>query len=342
MGVVDPTDTWRGTGSATLKDIARLVGVSESAASVVLNGSRSHTRVSLKTRERVTRAAEQLGYRPNAVARALSLGRTNRIGVYASRLGDAGDPFWSDIHVGLYRQARAFDVDVVIHTSGGESNRLLELVSDRTVDGLIVVAQGDSEIIQLLEERHVPAVALVDRIDGLPSVCVDDRAGAAMLAQHLFDRGHRHVLALESPLWKSITIVERLESFLETAESLGMRVSLEEFAVDSISPLSSDALDLLTCDRNRGTAVVAHNDLVADRVSNQLFLRDIAVPESIAVVGFDGHQSYFVPRLPLTSICADWPTVAATGVNVLMSLIAGEPVNRLTKLSVTFKQGLTT
>src|SRR5579872_4008351 len=105
--MVNITHSWEKRGTATLKDVARSVGGSESVASVVLNGSRSHTRVSAQTRERVNEAARLLGYRPNAVAKALLTGKTNRIGMYASQyVDDFADPFWGAIHAGLFKGAR--------------------------------------------------------------------------------------------------------------------------------------------------------------------------------------------------------------------------------------------
>ena len=142
--------------AVTLQDVAKAAGVSSSAASVVLNGCRSGTRVSVPTRRKVMEVATQLGYRPNEVARSLVTGQTNRIGVYSGRSElDSRNPFFAEILGGIFAEATEFDLDTVVHTACKNERRLLDLVRGRSLDGLIVHCRpGGSDSLTIGQPGH--------------------------------------------------------------------------------------------------------------------------------------------------------------------------------------------
>src|SRR5207244_514989 len=99
----------------TLSDVAQRAGVSKMAASLVLNGSRSNTRVSEATRQRIRQAAELLGYVPNAIARSLSQRQTNIIAVYLEGFIAPRDPFFSEILTGLHQGCHDGRKDLLVY-----------------------------------------------------------------------------------------------------------------------------------------------------------------------------------------------------------------------------------
>lgn len=334
--------TWGDRRSTTLKDVARVVGVSESTVSVVINGSRSGTRVSQTTREQVIHAAEALGYRPNALARALTSGRTQRIGIYSGRSGlDSRSPFFAELAGGVFEVAGQNGMNTLVHNTGSNDHMLIELVSSKTVDGLIVHAGSSDAIIRFLGDLRVPAVAVADPIAGLPSVIVDDHAGGRLQAEHLASIGHQRVLYLQSKL-EPASALRRKKAFLKEAESRGFEVTVEFIDWLSLDVLSPSSLALLTDPRKPVTAVVCWNDITAEQACRRLDSLGMHIPADVAVVGYDGFQAFCAPRFDLTTIRCPWSEVGRTAAQYLVSLISGETIPTRTTLPVELILGATT
>ena len=338
----DRQHSWGERHQVTLNDVAKAAGTSQSAASVVLNDARSGTRVSPERRRAVLEAAQRLGYRPNALARSLTTGRTHRIGVYSGRSRlDSRNSFYAELLGGVLVAAGEFRYNTMIHSSGWDLDGLLDLVSNRALDALIVHAAGDDKIIPLLGELRVPAVAVADPIDNLPTVVVDDAKGGELQAYHLASLGHRHVLVKQcGNLVHSANI--RMASFIQTAEQLGIEVSKRYETFDEDYGLDRSDIHALSFGPDRATAVVGWSDDVAHRVCDHLDKLGFSVPKDVAVVGFDGMVHSFTPRHVLTTIRAPWAKVGSTAVSLLHALIEGESIPALTILPVEFVLGATT
>jgi len=333
---------WGERHQVTLQDIAKLAGVSQSAASVVLNGARSGTRVSAEKRRSVLEAAAQMGYRPNAVARSLITGRTHRIGFYTGQFSlSPGNYFFTDLLGGVFRGAADIGVNTMIHTSGRGENQLLDLVSNRSVDGLVVHATENDPILPLLGELRIPAVAVVDRIDGLPSVVADDRGGGTVLAQHLATLGHRHVLVKETREGQR-SAIDRMSAFKREADRLEIRTTTSRSINTGAEGLDLDDIQILTGGTDRATAVAGWSDFIAERVCDKLLSIGVLIPGSVAVVGFDGFDVMSQPRFRLTTVRANWSKVAQKAAHVLNALILGEDVPAVTTIPIEFVRGNTT
>lgn len=324
--------------SATLKDVAKSVGVSESLASVVLNGSRSGTRVSAATRARVIEAAEMIGYRQSTVTRSLFTGKANRLGLYSGFMLDhPGSPFATEMMAGFYKGARANNVDLLVHTFGDGSSacRVSDLLRNQSIDGLILHAMAKDPVLALLGEARIPVIAIADQFDQIPSVCSDDRAGGAMAARYLYESGHRHVV---TSIAHTRSGNERLAAFSEMAQNLGLAITPSEGWGFLLSPHD---IKVLTRESDRATAVFVWNDENAIAICEQLVALGIDIPEQVAVIGYDGYDIVFGHKMRLTTIQASWRNVALEAVNLLMSLIDGKSVPTLTSLPVHLKLGNT-
>ena len=343
MLLIDAQDqSWGEREQVTLRDVAKAAGVSTSTASVVLNAAKSGTRVSVATRRKVLEVAERMEYRPNALAQSLIRGRTHRIGVYSggSRI-DARNSFFAEVLGGICDAAAEFEANVVIHTSGSGDQHLLELVSNRAFDGLIVHARSDDPILPLLGELRVPAVSIADPVGELPCVVVDDENGGLLQAQHVASIGHRHVMLKVAP-WPMESARIRMVAFQEAAQRLGIRVTprLETFGEDD--GLDAEDVRILSEGEDRATAVIGWSDHVASRICNRLTTLGISIPESVAVLGFDGFRHYAKPLHELTTIRAPWSAIGASATQVLMQLVDGKSVPKRTVLPVEFVRGSTT
>ncbi len=333
---------WGDRRPITLNDIAREAGVSQSAASVVLNGARSGTRISALRRRAVLEAAERMGYRPNALARSLTTGRTHRIGLYSGRSQlDSRNSFFAELLGGVLDGAAENKQNTMVHSSGWGEDGLLDLVSNRALDGLVVHASDDDPIIPLLCELRVPAIAVADRIEGLPSVIVDDEAGGELQARHLASLGHRHVLLKQFP-GRSGSSTARMESLARTLEKLGIRATLRYETFAENDGLDPSDIEILTEGPERATAIVGWSDHVAQRICNRLDRIGLSIPGYVSVVGFDGFTHSATPRHALTTIRAPWAQVGRQAVTHLNALIEGQSVPDITVIPVEFVRGDTT
>ncbi len=326
----------------TLQNVAKLAGVSLSAASVAINGTRSGTRLSAEKRRHIIEVAANAGYRPNGIARALVRGRTNIIGVYTgeSRL-DSRNTFFAEVLGGVFDAASTRGFNTTIYTTGRTDSDLVEFVSSRSFDGLILHASPNDPILTLLHDLRIPAVAIADAVTELPSVVVDDYAGGVLQAEHLAALGHKHVLLKLRMLHKG-SAFNRMDAFKERAQALGMKVSESLETLDILEGLSVEDIGLMTRSEDRVSAIVAWQDDVALSICHKLTSMGISVPEKVAVVGFNGFRHLFEPKLRLTSIYAPWSEVAIRATAILCDLIEGRAVPATTTLPVQFVRGATT
>lgn len=333
--------TWKSERPATLRDVAEEVGVSVSLASFVLNGSRTGTRVSAKTRQAVLDAADRLGYRPNAIARMLNTGRSNRIGVYSGRISlDSRNAFVAELLGGVFEGAREHGLNTLVHSSGEGHAKLLELVSDRALDGLILYAAQNDPILDLLGELKVPAVAVADAVEGLPSICVDDRRGAEMMADYLCDKGHRHIL-LKVPDPAPRSAAERASSFVVRCNERGCQTTVHSEIDPNPKGLGPADLAVLQSEIDPATAVFCWNDGAAYKACATARTAGLTIPDDVAITGFDGFTSFVEPKFRLTTIEAPWSRVGEVAAKTLSRMLAGESVPLKSELPVLLCEGET-
>ncbi len=326
---------------STLKDVAIAAGVSQSAASVILNGAKSGTRVSDLTRQLVEKAAKELQYRPNSLARSLAVGRTERVSFYSGfHRFNTRNAFYAEILDGVMAALGKVDMNLLMHSAGFETPDLLGIVSNRSSDGLVLHGTHDDPIIPLLTELRVPAVSVCDRISGLHCVVSDDDAGGRILAEKLGEAGHRHVLYRTS--YSSFDSADhRLSAFRWSAAARGMRVTEVRHAEYDVCDLTTDELDLIRASRDPVTAIVGWDDQVAQGTCAFLETQGLRVPLDVSVVGYNGLETPIIPKYQLTTIKANWFDVSRIATENLLQLIAGQHVETVTTVPVAFVAGTT-
>jgi DNA-binding LacI/PurR family transcriptional regulator len=193
----------------------------------------------------------------------------------------------------------------------------------------------------MVAERQFPAVAIADAHPELPSITADDAYGSKLIARRLAARGYKRVLyrlAVEGR-WSSD---QRYHSFLSEAVKLGMQVTTG-VAVDYTGKVSDQEIQFITGPADhRPNAIVTWCDNYA--MAAHAFLTEcnipIGTPEGVAIIGFDG---FAIPGVPvrLTSVQIEWDKVAVMAVDVLLKVIAGESVPKLTTVPVKLMEGET-
>lgn len=325
MGRVEKAQ--RGGGARpTSRDVARLAGVSHTAVSFVFNG-RAQGNLSADTQEKIRKAAAQLGYRPNAVARGLRRSRTAVIGLVTDEI--AVSPFAGRLLRGAIDTAWRSD-HLVLTVDCGEDRAtedaaVAELL-DRRVDGIIYAAMSlrRARVPEGLHRTYAVLANCLPEDGSLPAVIPAERAGGRSAAQILLDAGHRRV-ALVGGL-PDIASAERLRGFRDALRAAGMTVG-KEWIVRTGGEISSGyegAMRLLQgvpADR-RPTGIVCYNDRVAAGVLHAAARLGIDVPAALSVVGYDDqeHMAAFL-NPPLTTVALPHRAMGEEAARLLLEAI---------------------
>ena len=300
-----------------MADVARLAGVSHQTVSRVLNG---HPNVSPGTKADVLAAIRDLGYRPNVAARTLATGKTNMLGVISFDTTLYGP---ASMLYGIERAAHPAYFVGIASLPAFDRRSLADAVDrflGQAVAGIIVIAP-QSDAVEALAGL-APGVPLVAVGCGaavqLPSVKIDNVAGAAMATRHLLDLGHRTVYHIGGPdSW--LDARDRLDGWRQALRAAGAQEP--EMPRGDWSARSGYQIGLRLAARPEVTAVFCANDSMALG-----FLRAAAecgrqIPRDISVVGFDDvpEAAYFWP--PLTTVRQDFGALGAQALSLLMSQI---------------------
>ncbi len=263
----------------TLKQVAEAAGVSLATASYSLNDGGS---VGQQTRERVKSVAQQLGYQPNASAKAM---RTGRIGALGLVLPDLTNPFFPQLAQTVIAAARdaGFHVFLTDTLGSKETERQsIDALVRRGIDGLVWFPIDD-RMPDLPDLRTTPTVVLDRALDGFDCVLADCEAGGRIAAAMLLRAGHRRFGMVSGPSAAS-SARQRAAGTRDALKRAGAELVWEVEAAFS-SDLDADIVQALA--RRDVTAVVAGADLIAIGVVRQLGRLGIRVPQDVSVVGFD-------------------------------------------------------
>src|SRR5512141_1710850 len=271
----------------TIRDVARLAGVSTTTVSRVINDSRA---VSPERRQRVQRAIAELGYVPNAVARHLRSKRTRTIALV---LSDITNPFFTTIARGVQDVAgpRGYAVTFAnTDESQSQERAFLETLVQRQVDGVLLVPAGNSpQPYRLLRSQKIPVVLLDRRVSvrQLDEVRCDSEAGAYALVRHLLELGHRRIAVITGRRDIS-TATDRVAGYERALAWAGVPLDRALIRYHSFSLEGGYRMirDILAIDP-RPTAVFATNNFIAFGALRALREANLDVPDDISLATFD-------------------------------------------------------
>lgn len=291
----------------TMNDVARLAGVGTMTVSRVLNESAP---VSADAAERVYRAIEKLGYRPNEMARALRGVRTRSIGMIVPYLYDS---FFATIAHEINTVAREHGYSVILATSDEDSDLEFteaELMVQRQVDGLIVIpADGHGSRLSRAEfdKTHIVTLDRPMQDRRFDTVLVQNQSGAKGAVQHLIgEHGHRRIvfIGLNRQLY---TMCARFEGYRRAMTEAGLRP--EPLFKCATQALTSAAISGAMQDKDPPTAFFCSNNLTTRYALRALLDLGVQVPEQAALIGFDDfelaeilHPTLTVVRQPVDEL----------------------------------------
>lgn len=306
---------------ASIKDVAKLAGVSAMTVSRVINAKDT---VSRKNKSRVLRAIDALGYLPSRTARTLRSRRSHIIGLL---LPNIENPVFVALAKHVEEEANRSGYNIMIANTWESASReanCLELMLSLLIDG-IIISPVSSENDELINRCKTPVVVLdrsLKNNNRAPIVAVDNLMIGRLAARHLLALGHRHFACLTGPSHIDV-FSDRLEGFRDelgrSGHGLDLISSIAQIA--SVEQASAAAKALLQECAPRPLAVFCVSDLAAIGVIKEAKRMGIAVPGDLSVVGVDGIQAGDWITPSLTTIRQPFAAVASAGVELLVRMI---------------------
>jgi LacI family transcriptional regulator len=315
---------------ASLTEIANVAGVSVATVSRVLSGS-THP-VSDQTRERVTRAAEVLGFHPNMLARALVTNRSNTMAVIVH---DISDPYFAEIVRGLEDTAHEHRYQLFISSSDRDPDRELAYVRaflSHRVDAIVFAGGGFHDVTYSAAldallgpfEASNAVVRLSPSDDERPFLAPDNAGGAAQMTRHLLDLGHRAIGFIDGPPAFPPS-AERAAGYEAALREAGLEVERELIESGHFTEEGgAAAAATLLARRPDLTALFAANDLMAFGALRELQRRDVDVPGAVSVAGFDDVRMASHLHPSLTTVRVPMYDLGQQAFFVAMKLLTGE------------------
>jgi LacI family transcriptional regulator len=314
-GAPDDSDT-AATSRSTVTDVARQAGVSSMTVSRVLNGQPG---ASDETRKRVLEAAEQLGYRPNALARSLKQRSSRTVGMLVP---DIANPFFPEIIRGAedFAQANGYALLLCnVQEDVAREAALLQMLEGKRVDGVIVCSarSSDDDLARLIG-RH-EAVVLINRTlgsDRAGTIQIDYAAGAAKAVAHLVDTCGRQRIAILAGPRAARGGIARVEGAMAALAARGLAPAAILHGTPDLDGGRAGADQL----PSGIDGLICYNDLVAAGVLQRLAA---LVPHTLAIIGFDDIPLAGLLAPPLTSLRVDKAEIGRTAMRMLLDRRGG-------------------
>lgn len=308
---------------ATIKELSLKCGVSISTVSKALNGYQD---ISEATRELVIKAANEMGYFPDANARALKMKKTYNLGVLFATLSNHGlrNEYFAHILASFKEEAARFGYDITFmeHNIGNRNMTYLEHCRHRNFDGICIACAdfSEPEVLEVVNSDF-PVVTIDHAFNDSISILSDNVEGMRQLTQYVIDQGHKKIAYVHGT--KSSVTHNRLVSFNTVLKENEITIP-DEYFVEGIYRNSERAeelaLELLNLP-DRPTCIMAPDDYSALGVMNTVRRCGLKIPEDVSVVGYDGISVSQALEPKLTTIKQDTDKIGAEAAKQLISLI---------------------
>ncbi len=320
----------------SLKDIAKIVGVSIPLVSYVLSNKGKENRVSEKTAKRIREVAKELNYHPNWNARSLKTNKTTSIGVIVA---DISNPFFSNLARTIEDEAFSQDYTVIFGSSDEKVekfNKVLDFLKMRQVDGFIIAApEGSKDIIADLAKAGIPFV-LIDRFfNDLKTnyVTVDNFKASMQATNYLLGKGNKKIGAV---LYNSTLhhYKERLQGYVEALKKAGLTVDTELIKRINHRSLKADMKRVVKeLVQDVGVdAIYFHTNTLAEEGLTQMLGLDRKILKKVDVVVFDQNSSYNFLEDPIPYLHQPIKEIGQKALRILIEQIQ-EPTQELQQIS---------
>ena len=317
--------------SVTLKDIAAIVGVSESTVSRVLNGI---PRASEKTSKRILEVARSLKYTPNEVARSLAKQKTHIIGLIIS---DIYNPYFASVTGGIEEIAGLYGFNLIIATTGGQEEEELKYITilkEKRVDGMIFMSGRMPEICEkTLIETLIPTVVVARQVkeEILPSIHIDNVTESYQAVEYLIKLGHRKIAMISGNLGDIESGYNRWLGYKKALADYKLPYRAEllqqgDFRMNS----GKIAMSKLLQQNNTPTAVFAASDAMGVGAIKAAKEAGLRIPDDISIMGFDNNIISRACDPELTTIGQPVKDLGKNAMEILNKVIKGEKLEKMT------------
>ncbi len=319
--------------AVTIKDIARIAGVTHSTVSRCLNDKPG---VSDAKRVEIKKIARDLGFEYNANARSLNTSKTGTVGIILNDDADDNQPhFYTNTFLRHIRhQLEEEDLDILTtftrNNISGKDN-IVRLVNRKKVDGFIILSSTiDSGTIDFLRDNKVPFVFSHQippkELGEVNAVYCDHVNGGYLATRHLLEQGRRRILCLTRPD-KRFEFSQRTLGYKSALMEFGLSYD-KSLVVSGINDLSrrDEMWDILSGQAGRIDAIFAHTDIMAITAQKALEKKDWQIPSDIAIVGYDNIGLCTFVEPALTSVAQPSKTISVKTCEILIRLLSGEDV----------------
>jgi LacI family transcriptional regulator len=318
----------------TIRDVAKESGFSSTTVSIVLNNAPLARYIPPATKKKIEKAAQKLGYRPNQFARSLRSKRSHTVGVMVF---DMTDPYCTLVLRGIENtlyQSSYLPILTDVHNERSRFERYLEMLLDRRVEGLIVLANWlflDINLLGDLEKSSIPTAMIGCELetDSMSSVIVDNEVGGYLALEHLHSLGHRKIAFIRGP--KALTdTMPRWRGIRNFAKEYGLELDprLIMELPESRDPMSSFESGLklteeLVRQKRQFTALLAFDDMSAFGAIRALTRAGVRVPDQCSVIGFDDVATSALYTPSLTTVRQPMEAMGASAVGIVVEGING-------------------
>ncbi|MET8418909.1 LacI family DNA-binding transcriptional regulator [Streptomyces sp. NPDC005134] len=319
----------------TLAEVAQHAGVSASTVSYVLSGKRS---ISMSTRERVERSIQQLGYHPNAGARALASSRSNIIALMVPLRTDMYVPVMMEIAIAVATTARTHGYDVLLLTGEEGPAAVRRIAGSSLADAMILmdVELHDERLPLLLEnDRTAVLIGLPAETDGLTCVDLDFEATGALCVEHLAGFGHREIAVIG----EAAAVYERHTGFAERTMD-GVRTKAQQAGVRVLHrpceggyAAMERTLARIFDERPGTTGFIVQNESAVEPLLNLLRQQGRAVPEDVSVVAICPQQLASEASVRLTSVAIPAQEMGRRAVEQVVAKLGGRGTDEVELLA---------
>ncbi|KAB3534790.1 LacI family transcriptional regulator [Alkaliphilus pronyensis] len=309
-----------------IKDVAKKAEVSISTVSRVINESKV---VRPETQKKVIKAIEELGYKPNAIARSLKVKNTKTIGIM---IPDISNQFYPEVVRGVEDIANMYNYNIFLCNTDLDDEKEMQYfdaLAEKQVDGIIFMGNIVSEeLYSKIKFYNIPLVLIGADYEDLPSVTINNTEAAYTVVKYLIEKGHKRIGMITGKKHDPVTGVTRLKGYKDALKESGLLFD-EELIIEGGYRFKSgyEAAKRLLELENKPTAIFVANDEMALGVTRLALEMNIKVPEDLAIIGFDNidMSQKFYPAL--TTVAQPMYEMGAIGMRVLTKILKDEPID---------------
>ncbi|NLB90039.1 MAG: LacI family transcriptional regulator [Clostridiales bacterium] len=319
--------------AATIKDISAKANVSIATVSKVLNGD--YSKVSVKTKERILKIADELDYRPNMLARGLASQKFSMVGVI---IPDISNPYYGEMVRGMIDEATLYDFRVMISNTDNLHQRQLSAIqtmAEYNAAGIVLVGGGENidSILEMIKRIRIPYVLTEIHGNNIDySVYVDDFGGSYNATTHFIASGHKNIAYISGFPSPNHPNDQRGLGYTAALEKHQIAVSPFLFESGSFTFEAGYKATIRLLNRNMPfTAILCGNDLIAMGALKAIKEHHLKVPDDISLIGFDDVYLSTIVEPNLTSVHQPAYEIGMSSIQMLMSRIEKKPLKEKSK-----------